>query len=77
MIETNLPHEFKTTNNTPSVTFIDFSKIPFDIVCNGFSIKDIVTGVLRDNLGVHDDAIEKIAEEIKEAFAVKLRLKQG
>jgi len=55
-----------------------------DIICNGFSIKEAIFDVLNKYSGCtlstyeKDDAyIGKLCEEIKEVFAVKLRLKQG
>ena len=73
-------HVLKGCKTTPSVGYWDSSKMPMDIVCNGFSIKQVIVDVLNPYEGINyldEERIEKIAEEIKEAFAVKLRLKQG
>lgn len=54
--------------------------IPMDIICNGFSIKETIKEVLNryEDMALCDwMIIDEIAEEIKEAFAVKLRMKQG
>ena len=65
------------------VSFCDASKIPTDIICNGFSIKETIIEVLKESclyaLTQEDRnyEIEEIAEAIKEAFAIKLKLKQG
>ena len=53
---------------------------PTDIICNGFSLKKTILEILREHEKQRylDDAdIDEIAEEIIEAFAVKLRMKQG
>lgn len=64
------------------VSFCDFSKIPTDIICNGFSLKNTIIEVLNfhtvcNEIHATDSKIEEIAEDIKETLAVKLRLKQG
>jgi hypothetical protein len=59
------------------VTFADESKRPFDIICNDFSIKETIIEVLNQSENLPLQNIEDLAEEIKEAFAIKLRLKQG
>lgn len=65
-----------------TISYWDSSKIPMDIVCNGFKMKDLIIEVLNKhntgyNMDLCDDKINKIAEEITDAFAIKLRLKQG
>lgn len=54
---------------------------PTDIICNGFSLKQMVKDVLlkweeyfTGELGLDFD---KIAQEIVDEFALKARLKQG
>lgn len=61
------------------VSFCDASKIPTDIICNGFSMKEVIVEILnRHHDGyVTQKYVEEIAEDIKEAFAVKLGFKQG
>lgn len=62
------------------VVFSDYSKIPMNIVCNGFSMKDVILEVLmkKEKKMVWDnDELIGIAEAITDAFTVKLRLKQG
>lgn len=49
--------------------------IPLDIVVNGFSIKDTIFDILSNRLD--SEISETLSEEIKEAVAVKMRLKQG
>ncbi len=54
--------------------------IPMDIICNGFSMKETIKEVFmkyKDDFPMNDAFIDMMAEEIKEAFAVKLRVKQG
>jgi hypothetical protein len=51
-----------------------------DYTINGFSIKETIKEVLDryEDMALSDwMIIDEIAEEIKEAFAVKLRMKQG
>ncbi len=62
------------------VSFWDSSKIPMDIVCNGFSMKKVILEILEDyqyNRNLESDYIDQLAEDIKDAFAVKLGIKQG
>jgi hypothetical protein len=65
------------TNLGTSVTFSDQINRPFDIICNDFSIKDTIIEVLTNSKNLALCNIDGLAEEIKEAFAIKLRLKQG
>lgn len=57
--------------------------IPMDIICNGFSIKETIKEVLQESCLYaptpedRDFEINEIADAIKEAFAIKLRMKQG
>lgn len=57
-----------------TITFTEF-KAPMDIVCNGFSIKETIYGVLIQY--INPTMSEELAEEIKDAFSVRMRLKQG
>lgn len=57
------------------IQFSDPSKIPYDIICNGFSMKEVIQNILDKYLPLK--ASQEISEEIKEALAIKLRLKQG
>ena len=61
------------------VSYCDGSNFPTDIICNGFSMKDVIVEILNrhHNGYVTQKYVEEIAEDIKEAFAIKLRLKQG
>lgn len=73
---------FTIDENAPKFTFFDSSKLPMDIICNGFSMKAVIVNVLdKYNTGYRMDLTEQelddIAEHIKEAFAIHLRLKQG
>jgi hypothetical protein len=73
-------HVLKGCESGQTIGFWDSSKVPMDIICNGFSIKQTIIDVLNPYEGINyldEERIEKISEEIKEAFAVKLRLKQG
>lgn len=75
-------HVLKGCESVPTIGFWDSSKSPMDIICNGFSIKKTIIEVLNthtfgEEIYATDSKIEEIAEEIKEAFSVKLRLKQG
>lgn len=62
---------------------IEWSKIPVDIVCNGFSLKDTIFNTIKAwaNNDWPDDEQKHLytdlAEKITEALAVKLHLKQG
>lgn len=76
-------------NSTPVIVALPLTEtLPHNFVINGFSIKEVVTEVIkkhhRRDTGIHyyeprmpDDYTESLAEEIQEAFAVKLGLKQG
>ena len=68
---------FPLTGTT--VQFVDPWTLPYDIICNGFSLKDTIKEVMLsyDFFDYNLDIVEGIAEDIKEALAVKLRLKQG
>ena len=73
-------HVLKGCDTGQTIGFWDSSKITMDVICNGFSIKQVIVDVLNPYEGINyldEERIEKIAEEIKEVFAVKLRLKQG
>ncbi len=73
-------HILKGCDTEQTIGFWDSSKIPMDIICNGFSIKETILDVLKkyDKERYLDDCdINELAEDIKEAFAIKLRLKQG
>jgi len=64
----------------PKVQFFDSSKLPMTIICNGFSMKDVIMKVLNSNVAticMDDCYMDKLADDIQEAFAVKLGLKQG
>lgn len=74
----------KLPYTAPTLTLLDPSTLPINIICNGFSIKQVVTDVLnqwREHIVfIADDEeidFDKIAQEITDAFAVKMRLKQG
>lgn len=62
---------------------VDPSKIPFNIICNGFRMIDVIAQVLNDNTyidcgnSVISGDIEEVAKKIQDAFAVKMGLKQG
>lgn len=66
-------------SSIPTMCFSDAINIPMDIVCNGFSIKKTIIDVLNNYPPEQyiGDCIEDLAEDIKEAFAIKMRLKQG
>lgn len=69
---------FPPTGTT--MQFIDPWSLPYDIVCNGFSLKETILDVLYTSsaaFGVNPPEALVLAEEIKEALAFKLRLKQG
>lgn len=67
-----------TRGSCAEYALVDPSTIPYDIICNGFSLKETILEVLNryETEGLLEYA-EVIAEEIKEALAVKMRLKQG
>jgi hypothetical protein len=75
-------HVLKGCDSGQTIGFWGSSKVPMDIVVNGFSIKQTILEVLNKyNIG-HSmdfsyDELGEIAKEIKEAFAIKLKLKQG
>ena len=46
-----------------------------DVMINGFSIKKTVLEVIAPHMDA--ELAEKLAEEIKEVFATKMRLRQG
>ncbi len=68
-------HVLKGCESTQRITFTQDANIPMDIIVNGFSIKETILEVLRKCESAYCTD-EEIAEEIKEAFAIKLRLKQ-
>lgn len=75
--------KFIISNNEYGYELVDASKLPIDIVVNGFSIKETILEVLRE-YEIKDEirflacwTSEQLAEDIKEAFAVKLNLRQG
>lgn len=70
-------NNIKSQSQGTVVNFTDSSQIPFDIICNNFSMKDTIIEVLTNSKNLELCNIPDLAEEIKEAFAVKLRLKQG
>ena len=80
-----VPKDYLAAWSNPSeqqFTFFDSSKLPMDIICNGFSMKSVIVNVLdKYNTGYRMDLTEQelddIAEHIKESFAIHLRLKQG
>ena len=56
----------------------DTTKWKMDVVCNGFSIKDTILEVLRGaDLFYCCPDREKLAQDITDALAEKLHLKQG
>lgn len=59
---------------THVIEFSEF-KAPMDIICNGFSIKETIYMVLVKY--INTKMSEELAEEIEEAFAVRLSLRQG
>jgi hypothetical protein len=75
-------HVLKGCDTGQTISFWDSSKIPMDIICNGFSIKETIIEVLNKynngyGMDFTDEKLREMAEDMKEAFAVKLRLKQG
>jgi len=62
---------------------VDLSKIPVNIICNGFRMIDVIMQVLNDNTyidcgnSVISGDIEEVAKKIQDQFAVKMGLKQG
>jgi hypothetical protein len=64
---------------TDGFTGILPSNLKPDYTINGFSIKETIKEVLMqlDDITLDKLHVDHIAEEIKEAFAVKLRMKQG
>ncbi len=73
----------KLTYSAPTFKLLD-PNLPMNIVCNGFSIKQVVVDVLNQwkehIVFIADDNevdFEKIAQEITDVFAEKLKLKQG
>ena len=54
------------------------SNLKMDYTINGISIKETIKEVLIKCISPeYHEEVDEIAEEIKEAFAVKLRMKQG
>lgn len=73
-------HILKGCDSVPSVGYGIANKLPMDIICNNFSLKNVIIETLQKyrGQGVLDDGeIEMMAEDIKEAFAVKLGIRQG
>ncbi len=71
-----------TKDYPATISNFDSLKIPMDIICNGFSIKETIIEVLQKynngyQIDLSDNYLDEIAEDMKEAFAVKLKLKQG
>lgn len=79
---------FTSTTQSPQLILPDIpigttltvsSTIPFDIVCNGFSLKETIIDVLKKYEDVtlnENQVINEIAEEIKLELAHKLRIKE-
>lgn len=67
----------KLTTN-PTYIFVDPSKIPMNIVCNGFVMKDVILDVLT-RYQAHNclEDIDSLANDIQQELANKLRLIQG
>jgi hypothetical protein len=68
------------TSQHSSITFADCNKIPFDIVCNGFSMKETIIDVLKcyEEITLKgNDIFDEIAEHIKEDFSKYLRIRQA
>ncbi len=72
-------HVLKGCESGQTIGFWDSSKVPMDIICNGFSIKETIKEEMLkyDYFDYNHDIVDELSEKIKEAFAVKLRLKQG
>lgn len=71
-----------TVNDCWSIKEFNKFNLPIDIIVNGFSIKKVIIDVLNnhvdcDEIFATDERLDAIAEEIKEAFSVKMGLKQG
>ena len=69
-----------STNKSELISVQIAPNLPMDIICNGFSIKETIMSVLKkyDRMGCLDYCpLDDLAEDLKEAFAIKLRLKQG
>lgn len=67
--------------NIPTA-FFDSSKLPMDIICNGFSIRDTILNVLDKynngyRMDLPDDELNNLAQELTDALAIKCNLKQG
>jgi hypothetical protein len=69
-----------------TLTQEQINKIPMDIIINGFSIKDTILEVLHeyhyagwfnDDSYIEESELEEIAESIQDAFAIKMKFKQG
>jgi hypothetical protein len=58
------------------VVLLDSSKIPMDIICNGFSIKETIMEVLKSYDSCNQDN-EDMAQDITNKLSNKLRIKQG
>ena len=64
-------------------TSINPNDFKCDIVCNGFSMKAVILDVLKHPRwpifykDVTNQDLDDLAEDLKEAFAIKLRLKEG
>ena len=75
-----LQWENKSPSWSSAITIFDPNKFPTDIIVNGFSIKDTIFNFLKEydkKMHWSQEELMEISEKIKEAFAIKMRLKQG
>ncbi len=73
--------QYKDDFISQTLTITHGSKIPVDIICNGFSMKETITSVLHKynkehNLHLLNIQIYEIAVDIKNEFALNMKLKQ-
>lgn len=74
--------ELITITTAQEFTFFDSSKLPMDIICNGFSVKDTLLDVLDKynngyRMDLQTEELNNLVTELTDALAIKCRLKQG
>jgi len=63
-----------------SINISDWVNRPMDIICNGFSVREVIYTTLIQAIEGKDlciDEINILSQKITDALATKLRLKQG
>ena len=62
-------------NDPKNTQFVDPSKFRTNIVCNDFNMREVILEILKGWKGV--GTMDDLADDIQEAFKIKLGLVQG